>query len=282
MAVRVNRLADLSGRYSTFLCDVWGVVHNGVSAYAEAGAALSSARAAGITVVLITNSPRRHDGVARQLDALGVARECYDRIVTSGDVTRKLIAEGPPAIFFLGPDRDRELLDGLTVRCVAAEAAQAVVCTGFFDDENEGPDDYDGLLKAFRARDVPMICANPDVVVERGDRLIYCAGALAARYREMGGETRIAGKPHRPIYEAAMAAVADKRGKAEPASTLAIGDGAATDLRGGENFGLDTLFVTAGIHGGEYTGADGVDEARLAQFLAENALAPRFWMPKLG
>lgn len=281
LGARLERLVDLPKRYDVLFCDVWGVVHNGVAAYPVACEALSRARHAGRTVILITNSPRRRQGVARQLAMLGVPDEAYDGIVTSGDVTRALIEEGPEAIYFLGPARDHELLDGLAVRPVAAEAAEAVVCTGLFDDENETPADYDALLAAFKARDLPFICANPDLVVERGERMIYCAGALAARYRQIGGQTRISGKPHRPIYEAALAMARDLRGTAIGA-ILAIGDGAATDLLGGQRFGLDTLFVTDGIHAQDYADGRRPDPAKLGAFLAHNRVSPRFWMPKLA
>ncbi len=202
----IASLDVLSGRYSTLLCDVWGVVHNGETHFPAATEALRRARAAGLVVVLITNSPRRSADVIVQMRGLGVPDEAFDRVVSSGDVTRDLIAEGPRRIFHLGPDRDANIYDGLDVEPVEEFEAQAVVCTGLFDDEAETPEDYAELLHRLRARNLPFICANPDIVVERGERLIWCAGALARDYAQMGGRTLIAGKPHAPIYRAALKA----------------------------------------------------------------------------
>lgn len=281
MLKRTSRLADITTDYDVVLCDVWGVVHNGARAFPQACAALADARQAGKRVILLTNSPRPWQSVERQIETLGVPKEAFDRIVTSGDVTRKLIGEGPSRIFFLGPERDHVLLSGLDVEVVGEAEAEAVLCTGLFDDEKEGPEDYRDLLTRFRARDLPMICANPDLVVERGERLVYCAGALAALYAELGGETRISGKPYRPIYEAAMAAARSLSGSADKARTIAVGDGLATDVKGAQDYGLDVLYIGAGIHARNYAGSDDVDEGRLEAYLAEQGATPRFWMQRL-
>lgn len=272
-------LDQISGEYDAILSDVWGVVHNGVEAYGAACDALARARGAGKAVVLITNAPRPRGPVERQLARLGVRRDAWDGIVTSGDVTRDLIAAGPRKVFHLGPDNDLPLYDGLDAELVEEFEAQAVVCTGLFDDGAETPDDYADMLRRFRARNLPFICANPDIVVEHGDRLIWCAGALARDYGQLGGRTLIAGKPHRPIYEAALAAAAAVLGR-PPAKALAIGDGALTDLKGAAQNGLDALFISSGIHAAEY-GA-GPDPARLAAFLSRHGLAPAAVMPKLA
>ena len=168
--------------------------------------ALPRARDKGLAVVLITNAPRPSPDVVAQLTSLGVPDAAWDAVVTSGDVTRDLIAAGPRKIYHLGPDRDFSIYDGLDVEMVEEFEASAVVCTGLFDDETEVPEDYAAALRRFRARDLPFICANPDIVVERGDRLIWCAGALARDYALLGGRTLISGKPHRPIYEASLKA----------------------------------------------------------------------------
>lgn len=283
MPEHISSLNDVSDRYDVILCDVWGVLHNGVDAFSSASEALTEARGKGLSVVLITNSPRPSPGVISQLRTIGVADTAYDRIVTSGDVTRKLIAEGPSKVFFLGPDRDLSLLDGLHVAPVAAEAAEAIVCTGFFDDETEVPEDYHDMLTAFSARGLPLICANPDLIVERGARMIPCAGAVAAYYEQLGGTTRIAGKPHRPIYEAALAAAREQRGADFPVSrVLAIGDGLPTDVRGALDAGLDLLYVSGGIHAGEYTVNGRTDEAILKAYLARERVAPTWWMQRLA
>jgi len=282
MAVRVETFADIAGDYDVILCDVWGVLHNGVTPFMPASHALAAARKAGKTVVLITNSPRPRGGVITQLGSIGVLPDAFDRVVTSGDVTRDLIAAGPQDVFFLGPDRDLPLIEGLDVKPVSAEDAQSLVCTGFFDDETETPEDYRDMLLSMRDRGVPMICANPDLIVERGDRMIPCAGALAVYYQQLGGETRIAGKPHRPIYEAALAAARSLRGDVDLSRVIAIGDGLPTDVRGALDYGLDLLYIGGGIHVGEYTFNGVMDDALVNDWLAREKVAPKFWMPRLG
>lgn len=278
---KIDALADISGDYDVILCDVWGVLHNGVEAALPAAAALERARADGKIVVLVTNAPRLKREVEAGLDALGVPRAAWDRLVTSGDVTRDLIAEGARRVYHLGPDRDIMLFDGLDIELVEEFEAQSVVCTGLFDDEAEAPDDYAEALRRMRARDLPFICANPDIVVERGDRLIWCAGALARDYAQLGGRTLIAGKPHKPIYDAALKAAADAAGHelVDP-RVLAIGDGILTDIKGASAAGYDALFITAGIHAAEYGGGDPAP-ASLSAFLTAHGLWPRATMPRL-
>ena len=278
----IGSFDEISPRYDAILCDVWGVVHNGVRAFADASAALTRARDAGKAVVLITNAPRPHREVEAQLGALAVPRECFDRVVTSGDVTRDLIRSGPRRIFHIGADRDLSLYDGLDVELVEEFEASAVVCTGPFDDDVETPEDYAEMLQRLRARDLPFVCANPDIVVERGDRLIWCAGALARDYALLGGRTLIAGKPHRPIYEAALRAAGDVLGgPVEPARALAVGDGVLTDVKGAEQNGIDMLYVSGGIHAGEYGEALAPDMALLAAFLEKHGHRPVAVMPRL-
>ena len=281
MGKRIESFREIGGHYDVALCDVWGVLHNGVSAYPDAPAALQAARAAGLTVVLITNSPRVAPRVVEQLRQIGIPDSAYDRIVTSGDVTRRLIAEGPKKVFLLGPERDIGILEGLDVVRVKAEEAEAIVCTGFFDDETETPDDYTDMLTAWAARKVPLICANPDLVVERGHRMIPCAGAMAAYYDRLGGETRIAGKPHQPIYDASIAAAREVRGEFPLSRVVAIGDGMPTDVRGALDYGLDLLYISHGIHAREYVVDGHTDEAALGAFLAREQASPRWWMPRL-
>lgn len=282
MGKRIDSFREISTNYDVALCDVWGVLHNGVSAHKEAALALEAARGAGLTVVLITNSPRVAPRVVEQLRDIGVPDSAYDRIVTSGDVTRGLIAEGPKKVFLLGPERDTGILENLNVERVDADQAESIVCTGFFDDETETPDDYTELLTAFSARHVPMICANPDLVVERGHRMIPCAGAMAAYYNRLGGETRIAGKPHQPIYDASIAAAREVRGEFPLSRVLAIGDGMPTDVRGALDYGLDLLYISHGIHAREYVVDGHTDEAALGAFLAREQASPKWWMPRLA
>ena len=197
----VESFATLATGYDAVLSDVWGVIHNGVAATPEACDALMRFRAKGGTVALITNAPRPGAVVTRFLDKLNVPREAYDTIVSSGDVTRAVIAKRPGKnVFHIGPERDLGIFEGLDLRFVPLEQADYVVCTGLTDDETETPESYRALLTKVRERKLFMICGNPDLVVERGDRLVYCAGAIADLYGELGGEVLYAGKPHPPIY----------------------------------------------------------------------------------
>lgn len=282
MTKEITALADLHGRYDAVLCDVWGVLHNGVAAWNDACRALIAAREAGMTVVLITNSPRPNQQVVPQLDGLGVPREAYDEIVTSGDVTRKLIAEGPRKVFFLGLDRDLTLLDGLGVEVVPREEAEAIVCTGPYDDENDKPDDYHEMFAPWVERGLPFICANPDLIVERGEKLVICAGALAAAYAALGGETRVAGKPFPAMYDTALEHVRALRASAEPVPTLAVGDGLPTDVKGALDYGLDLLYIAAGIHARDYMKDGRIDPDLLERFFDKNAVTPNYWMPRLA
>ena len=263
----VEKLRDLVDGVEVILSDIWGVVHNGLEAFPEACAALHTYRQRGGTVILITNAPRPADSVQRQLRKLGIADDTYDAIVSSGDLTRHFVAGHPgKKMFWLGPERDNSIYRGLDPVIAPLEQADYIVCTGLFDDETESAEDYRAMLLQARARHLPLICANPDIVVERGDRLIYCAGAVAELYRELGGEVTFYGKPHRPIYERAMALAAERRGHAPPLDrVLAIGDSVRTDLTGALGFGIDCLFVTRGIHSEEFEGLDQLDPASVKE-----------------
>jgi HAD superfamily hydrolase (TIGR01450 family) len=217
-----------------------------------------------------------------QLRSLDVPRDAYDELITSGDVTRELIAQGPRRVFHVGTERELTIYEGLDVELADEFEADAVVCTGLFDDETETPDDYAVMLRRFRSRDLPLICANPDIVVERGDKLVWCAGALARDYAQLGGRTLIAGKPHRPIYDAALKAAGRiLRRDVERADVLAVGDGVMTDVKGAEQAGLDVLYVSAGIHAREYGETHAPDLDRLAAFLDKHGHHPVAVIPKL-
>ncbi|MGE0006122.1 MAG: TIGR01459 family HAD-type hydrolase [Parvibaculaceae bacterium] len=240
-------MRDLSARYPVWLCDIWGVVHNGVAHFPEALDALQRHRGNGGLVVLLTNAPRSAAKVAGHLAHLGVTRAHYDLIVTSGDVTHELMKPyDGHRIYYLGPERDLGVLDDLRIEKVAPDRAEAVLCVGLVHDDSETPEDYAPLLSQMSRRGLPMICANPDKVVRRGSRLVYCAGALAELYASMGGAVTMAGKPYRPIYELASAGIEEKRGMTPAADILAIGDGPETDIRGAADYGLDAVLVTAG------------------------------------
>jgi HAD superfamily hydrolase (TIGR01459 family) len=265
----LDRIAEIAGRYDVLLCDIWGVIHNGAESYPGACAALAEWRDTVGPVILISNAARPHPEVTVQLDGLGVPREAYSAAVTSGDVTRVLLAERAPGpAFKIGPSRDAPLYAGTGVRFAPLDEAAFVAVTGPNDDEVETPEDYRAVLTEAAARRLPMICANPDKVVQRGPRLIYCGGALADLYQTLGGAVTMAGKPHPPIYRAALAkAAALAERPVDPARVLAIGDGIVTDVAGANTQGLDVLFIAAGIHGAETRGADGGLDAAAAQRL---------------
>ena len=278
----IASLEAFTSRYSAILCDVWGVIHNGVYAFPEAAAALMAAREKGVSVVLITNAPRPRDVVIAQLATLGVPISAWDRVVTSGDVTRDLIRLGSRRIFHIGPDRDYPIYDDLDIDLVGEFEASTVVCTGLFDDEIETPDDYSEMLHRIRARNLPFICANPDIVVERGHELIWCAGALARNYGQLGGNTLLSGKPHRPIYESALAAAGEVLGReVKFADALAVGDGMLTDVKGAADNGIDVLYVSGGIHASDYGDAHAPDPDKLAAFLDKHGYSPVATIPRL-
>jgi HAD superfamily hydrolase (TIGR01459 family) len=276
----VERLRDLVDGVEVILSDIWGVVHNGLESFPEACEALHTYRKRDGIVILITNAPRPADSVQRQLRKLGVPDETYDAIVSSGDLTRHFVADHPgKKIFWVGPERDSSIHRGLDAALGPLEQADYIICTGLFDDETESAEDYRAMLLQARERKLSLVCANPDIVVERGDRLIYCAGAIAELYRELGGEVVFYGKPHRPIYERAMALAADRRG--QPTSldrVLAIGDSVRTDLTGALGFGIDCLFVTRGIHSEEFEGIEQLDPASVKELFGH---PPRALMREL-
>jgi HAD superfamily hydrolase (TIGR01459 family) len=278
-----EHFATLAAGYDVVLCDVWGVVHNGVAATPQACDALMRYRQQGGTVVLITNAPRPGDVVKEFIDGLAVPRAAYDGIVSSGDVTRAVVAErAGQRVFHLGPQRDVPIFDGLDVTMVPVEHADFAVCSGLFDDTTETPQHYNDLIATMRRRNLLMVCANPDVVVERGEHLVYCAGAIADLYAEAGGDVLYAGKPYRPIYEQALAAAQSLRtGAVEPGRVLAIGDSVRTDLMGAAAFGIDCLFVTAGIHAEELGGRHSPNASALSGIFAAAGVYPKAVMRRL-
>lgn len=246
-------IAPLAPAYDGFILDLWGVIHDGVTLYPGTLDCLTRLRAAGKRCVMLSNAPRRAEAAALGLDALGVARDLYAGVVTSGEITRTelaarrdpFVAALGPRLYHLGPERDRNVFAGLAFTPVPSpEAADFVLNTGPDDDRNPadlGP--FEETLAACRARGLPMICANPDLEVIRGGLRVICAGALAARYRELGGEVRAFGKPDAAVYHAALALLG-----VAPGRVLAVGDALRTDIKGAAGVGLDALWVLGGIH----------------------------------
>lgn len=270
----IQGLSELADRYDVLLCDVWGVIHNGRESYPAACEALSRFRERGGLVILISNAPRPCGPVVEQLDSLAVPRSAWTKVITSGDATRLLLAERAPGpAWAIGPDRDAPLYEGLGLAFSGPDEARFISVTGPYDDENDEPADYQDRFQACIARDLELICANPDIVVQRGDKLIYCGGALAQLYENLGGRVTMAGKPFKPIYDLALAEAGEQLGRpVDRARVLCVGDGLPTDVRGANAWGLDVLFVANGIHGVETLGPEGLKLDAVSDLLRQEAL----------
>lgn len=272
----VKGLSELAVGKDLLVCDIWGVIHNGVEAFEDSCAALARFRAGGGVVVLVSNAPRPFHLVRDMLDRLGASRDAYDAIVTSGDITRGAIAERAKLpVFMIGPARDRPIFEGLGANFAPIDEAGYVVCTGLFDDETETAEIYRPTLEGLLARDVELICANPDLVVERGDSLIPCAGAVAALYEQMGGRVLYAGKPHGPIYDAAFDLGGRLKGApVERGRILAIGDSIHTDVAGAVAANIDVLFVARGIHAHEVMAPEKLTATSVNAWAARQRVRP--------
>ncbi len=278
----LTSIEPISRNYDAWLADIWGVMHNGVTPFASACDACTRYRLGGGVVLLLSNAPRPAASVAAQLDRIGVPRFAYDAIVTSGDAARAFIAAlGDRPVFHLGPERDLGLYEGLPAQRVEHEAeASAVVCTGLFDDDIETPDDYAAMLAGFAARKLAMICANPDIFVERGGKLVYCAGAIAAAYEKLGGKVLYAGKPHLPVYDTALVRIAKLKGKPiEKGRVLAIGDGINTDIKGAAHAGVPSVYIASSV---SLKSGEALDAMSLARLFPDAAVRPIAAMPALA
>lgn len=276
MTKPINSIDEISGRYDAVLCDVWGVVHNGRQAYPAACAALQRLRNAGKHVILITNVPKPRGPIPAQLDRAGVPRDAWDAIVTSGDAIREELAtRAPGPMFKIGPDDyDRTLWEGLGLAQAPLSDAAFFAISGLNRDD-ETPEDYADILREAKSRDLDFICANPDIVVQHGNRMIWCAGAIARDYEEIGGKVIMAGKPFAPIYDLARKELKQIAGRdIEASGILCIGDGVVTDIAGANAQGLDSLFIAAGIHGEALWTNGALDPAKVdAALAAENVRA---------
>jgi len=293
MTVMIESLAEVSGRYAALFCDLWGCLHNGRAAYPAAVAALRAYRRAGGAVVLLTNAPRPSVFVEQQLARLGVPRDAWDLIVSSGDAAQDAMFAGAVGrrVWHLGPPKDDgffttipdELKDRPAIIRVPLEDAEGIVCTGPFDEDRDVPEDYRARFLLAKARGLKLLCANPDLVVDYGERRIYCAGALAELYTKMGGESLYFGKPWPPIYDLARRRLTAHLGiDATDDRILAIGDGVGTDLQGAVAEGIDCLFITGGLEAAHFgPDPDRPDPSLVAAFLSQRQLSPTFAMGRL-
>jgi HAD superfamily hydrolase (TIGR01459 family) len=290
----IPSLASIAADYDAVFCDLWGCLHNGARPFPTAVSALQGFRAAGKKVILLTNAPRPRSDVASHLAAMGVPTDCFDDIVTSGQAAQFAMLSGAVGtrVHHIGAPKDEGFFNDFdaSMSALAASAgitrvpmdsAQGIVCTGLTDDNTETPDDYRATLLMGKTLGLPMLCANPDVTVHVAGKLLYCAGALAAEYEKMGGETLFFGKPHPPIYDRARASLASLG--ADDARILCIGDGIATDVAGAGGEGLDCLYITSGVDAARFgINAATPDPALLQAFLAEKQAYPRYSMGFLG
>ena len=254
----ISGLSEIAPGHDALICDVWGVVHDGHRHHAAAAEALYRFKERHGPVVLLTNAPRVPSEVQAQCTGYGLPPDCYDAIVSSGGAARDELAtrarDRTLPLYYIGPDRDLPMIAGLDIARVGIEEAEVALAIGLRDDMRETPDQYAGELKAMSARGLVMLCANPDLVVHRGERLVYCAGSLAKAYEGMGGAVIYYGKPHRPVYDSALAAAAlaaKAAGRQGPKRPLAVGDGLLTDIKGANGAGLAALFIADGVHGEE-------------------------------
>jgi HAD superfamily hydrolase (TIGR01459 family) len=291
----IRSLADLTGRYDAVFCDLWGCLHNGQTAYPAAVAALQGFRGTGGKVVLLTNAPRPKSSVVKQLDGLGVPRDAYDLVVTSGDAAQMGMLSGAVGrkVHFIGAPKDEVFFTDFAedlatyaatqppITRVPLNEAEGIVCTGLRDDLTETPDDYRATLLMGKTLGLPMLCANPDIIVDMGDKRLYCAGALAQAYEEMGGTALYFGKPHPPIYDLARRRLAEAGGPADP-QILCIGDGIFTDIQGGIGEGLDTLFITGGLEADRFgPDVENPEQTPLDDWLEAKQMSPTFAMGRL-
>lgn len=284
----IRALSEVQDGYDVLYCDLWGCLHDGKTPFPTAVAALQGFRTAGRRVALITNAPRPSGVVIAHLDRMGVPRDAWDEVVSSGDAAQDAMLRGEVGtrVWHLGPDKDDSFFTDLPVtrpagpaiERVAVEEAEGIVCTGLFDDLTEHPDHYRERLQAAADRGLPMLCANPDIVVDLGEQRLYCAGALAEVYEQMGGRAIYAGKPHAPIYEVA----ARRLGLGEGARILATGDGIATDVLGAVRQGIDSLFITGGLAFDQFgADAENPEHGLLHPWLEERTLTPTYAIGKL-
>jgi HAD superfamily hydrolase (TIGR01459 family) len=296
MTAIIPALADIGARYDAVFCDLWGCLHNGKAAFPAAVAALRAYRAQGGVVVLLTNSPRPKSGVLEQIAHLGIPRDAWDEIATSGDAAQYALITGAVGrrVYHIGAPRDEsffaEFAPDLQATLAAEQPvirvplpeAEGIVCTGLVNDDIETPEDYRAILLYGKTMGLPMLCANPDLVVDIGDKRVYCAGALAEAYEAMGARALYFGKPHPPIYDLARRRLAALTGLADP-QILCIGDGIATDIQGGIAEGLDTLFITGGLAAAEF-GPDPLvpDEGMLQDWLDARQMSATYAMGRLA
>lgn len=280
----IEGLAAIAADYDAIICDVWGVVHDGVSPFEAAGEALIRFRKTRGPVLMLSNAPRPGPSVIAQMTAIGVPREAYDAVLTSGDAARAALSQGIERFLHIGPVRDSATFEGLDAKPGSAAEAQIILCTGLTEDEHETPEDYRALLTELAARGLVMLCANPDLRVSRGPKLVWCAGGLAALYESLGGRVTYFGKPHAPVYASALDVLNGLAGRTlKRARVLAIGDGLYTDIKGAHAAGVPALLVTDGVNAELFADQPfQPSPRRVAQTLQREGLSAAAFLPQLA
>ncbi|MEX0317936.1 MAG: TIGR01459 family HAD-type hydrolase [Ruegeria sp.] len=286
----ITALSEVSDRYKALFVDLWGCVHNGITAYPEAVAALQTYRAQGGIVVLVTNSPKPRAGVGEQLTQFNVPADAYDTIATSGDSARSAMFLGAVGekVYFMGEwQRDAEFFEPLKllehpihIERVPLDQAEGIVCCGPFDPHADPDVNRPDFLLA-KHKGLKLLCANPDIVVDRGEVREWCAGALARLYTEMGGESLYFGKPHPPIYDLARRRLMALGTDVPDSEILVIGDGPHTDIAGGIGEGLDSLFITGGLAASETKTSYQPDPDALSRYLEMEKMDPTYSIGRL-
>lgn len=293
----IASFAEIAPRYRALFCDLWGCVHDGVKPFFAAVAALQAFRAQGGVVILVSNAPRPKPSVLVQLDRIGVPRDCYDEVITSGDATQYAFLSGAAGqkVYHIGPmPKDQPFFDEFAdpiladmaaanpIELVPLAQAEGILCTGPNSEFDETPADYRAQFLLAKTNGLKMLCANPDIVVDYGDKRIYCAGALAELYEQMGGAVLYFGKPHPPIYDLARRRLTALAGPMADEDILCVGDGINTDILGAMQENLDSLFLTEGLNAGQFGPHDALDAAALDAWLLTEQRNPTYVMGHLG
>ncbi len=281
----VQSLSELSHRYDALFVDLWGCMHNGIQAHSEAVSAMQAYRKSGGTVVLLTNSPKPRKGVEGQLAKFGIPEDAWDTIATSGDSARAAMYQGAVGqkVLFMGEwERDAGFFeplslinDGLEIERVSLQEAEGIVCCGP-DDPYADPEDNRATFLYAKQKGLKLLCANPDIVVDRGEKREWCAGALAELYTDMGGQSYYFGKPHPPIYDLARLRLIEIGKEVHDHRILAIGDGVQTDIAGAMGEDIDSLFITGGLAALETKTSHQPDETALTVYLQKEKQHPTY------
>ena len=250
--IEISNFSEIEEKYDSIICDIWGVIHNGQELFKSSIECLLRYKDIGYPIILVTNAPRPSAEIKNILQKMGLNEKCYDKIITSGDLTQKILNKGDlgSSCYHIGPDRDLKVFDGVNVKRVEFDSADFIFVTGLNNDETENDESYLPLLMSAKKRNLKLLCANPDIWVQRGKDLIPCAGAISQKYKSIGGETINIGKPFAPIFDEAMKQIMVISGR-DLNSTIVIGDGIDTDIKGANNYNLDSLLTLGGLFSGQ-------------------------------